>query len=116
MLNYDETASFTTSTATSIEMSLKVAGELDPTLVLNILIGFGGWHTISSRETIGMGCSRADGPRPAGTTLGQVVDAGTGAPGFALTGKESFLDPYVPPMRAPVAYGPSRLAIPTGGR
>jgi PAS domain S-box-containing protein len=70
-------------------------------LAVNILIGYAGWRTIAvaGKQSDWVAHTLTVLVRLE-TTLGHVVDAETGARGFALTGKDSFLDPYVLAMHA----------------
>lgn len=70
-------------------------------LTLNIFIGYAGWRTIlASGKQSEWTTNEQAVLILLDATLGHVVDAETGARGFILTGKESFLDPYVSGMRA----------------
>jgi PAS domain S-box-containing protein len=70
-------------------------------LALNVLIGFAGWRTtvVAGKQWDWVAGTRG-GLIRLETVLEHVVDAETGARGFALTGEESFLEPYRLAMQA----------------
>jgi PAS domain S-box-containing protein len=70
-------------------------------LALNLLIGYVGWRTVlAGGEQSDWVAHTQAALIQLGVTLGHVVDAETGARGFALTGTEAFLEPYVSGGRA----------------
>jgi PAS domain S-box-containing protein len=70
-------------------------------LSLNVLVGYAGWRAILAAEEQSGWVAHAQAILiRLDVTLGNVIDAETGARGFALTGEDSFLEPYRSGMRA----------------